>query len=191
MNPVIVFLSMAVLCSAGSIPVAFPEVATEKKCTVCKVVVSLVDDMIKSNTTESAIIAQIQKFCSLMPSAYAPICKDLVEQYIPLIISYITQEFPPEQICTLIGFCGSLLVKDVYTCNLCKWLVMYIADKLEKKIDIQKIIQIAEAEICSHLGKKYTDVCDSLVETYIPQIVAYIESGLDPQAICKAIGLCV
>ena len=43
---------------------------------------------------------------------------------------------------------------------------------------------------CALLPSEYKDICDSIVEDYISEIIEKLLKNIDPYEICKEIGLC-
>ncbi|XP_071987179.1 prosaposin [Engystomops pustulosus] len=80
-------------------------------CELCKEVVTIVDNFLKDNTTESEILAYLNKACEVMlpdPSLSAE-CKDLVSQYYPIIMDLIKQELDnPAVACCALHLCTSM-----------------------------------------------------------------------------------
>merc|ERR1711936_1353597 len=76
------------------------------------------------------------------------------------------------------------------TCDLCIQIVTAIDDFITDATTEQEIIDFVE-ELCATLGWPLDDLCDSLVESYIPAIIdGLVSDNLNPGDVCKAIGMC-
>ncbi|KAM4031450.1 prosaposin [Anomaloglossus baeobatrachus] len=80
-------------------------------CDLCKEMITIVENFLKDNTTETEILEYLNKLCELIipdPSARSQ-CKELVTAYLPLILNIIEQELGnPSVACCALHLCSSL-----------------------------------------------------------------------------------
>ena len=55
---------------------------------------------------------------------------------------------------------------------------------------IQKEIEEALENVCNVLPSSIKSECDDFIEEYTPQIIKLLEEKLQPESLCKQIGLC-
>jgi len=81
------------------------------------------------------------------------------------------------------------VVKGDLECTACTFLVGQVEQMVltnRTVTDIEKAL----SEICNHLTGSWKSVCQSLVETDLPLVIAYLEDEISPSVICSKIGLC-
>ncbi|THD26135.1 hypothetical protein D915_003036 [Fasciola hepatica] len=93
------------LCSGPLMQPISAVPAGSKYCTNCKVLVDLVYKELLQNGTEEEMKKWAKHMCTILPDTYASECNHLVEEYLPLVIRYLTESFTSEEVCEKIGFC--------------------------------------------------------------------------------------
>ncbi|XP_068596991.1 prosaposin isoform X3 [Brachionichthys hirsutus] len=78
-------------------------------CDMCKEVVTALAQILKDSSTEAEILEYLEKACHLVPDpGVAAECKDLVDEYEPIIRNIIVGELEnPGMVCGAIGLCRS------------------------------------------------------------------------------------
>ena len=77
-------------------------------CTVCQAIVGFVESYLEQNSTEAQIQARLDAACALT-GPFATECKALVDQYLPQIIAWVEKNETPQDICTKLGVCNSVV----------------------------------------------------------------------------------
>jgi len=77
----------------------------ETICMLCTAAVGLIEDLLKKNTTEEAIIKQLEAVCKLAPQSYQTICKSILEEYGPMLIAGFVDTEDPNTLCHHVGLC--------------------------------------------------------------------------------------
>ncbi|KAM9325222.1 prosaposin isoform 2-T2 [Gastrophryne carolinensis] len=79
-------------------------------CDLCKEVVAVVANYLKDNATQGQILSTLEKVCDFIPDpSISTQCKQIIEQYYPLVISIIEGEMGnPGVVCCALGLCKSL-----------------------------------------------------------------------------------
>jgi saposin len=73
-------------------------------CSICELVVNLVEEYVAENATQSEIEQDLDQMCSLIPG-YSADCLALVKQYLPQIIQWVVNKEDPLTFCSETGFC--------------------------------------------------------------------------------------
>jgi saposin len=166
-------------------------------CFTCKLLVGQVEQLVLNNQTETQIITALEtKICPAL-GTLAPACKQLVEQYGPIIIQNILNGASPEKICELIGQCPKpprkatvqTAPKQAANCFTCKLLVGQVENLVANNQTEAQIINTLETKLCPALGT-LAPACKQLVEQFGPMIIQYILNGASPEKICELIGQC-
>ncbi|KAF3708369.1 Prosaposin Proactivator polypeptide Saposin-A Protein [Channa argus] len=76
-------------------------------CDLCREVLMVVEQILKDNATEAEVLGYLEKACQLIPDqSMTDECKDMVDNYYPIIIGIITGELEdPNVACAAIGLC--------------------------------------------------------------------------------------
>jgi len=79
-------------------------------CELCKEVLTVVEQLLKDNATESELLGYLEKACQLIPDeGLTAECKEMVDSYYPILIGIITGELDdPSVVCGAMGLCSSL-----------------------------------------------------------------------------------
>ncbi|GAA6213952.1 prosaposin isoform X1 [Lates japonicus] len=77
-------------------------------CDLCKEVLIVVEQILKDNATESEVLGYLEKACQLIPDeSLTAECKEMVDDYYPIIMGIIKGELDPSVVCGAIGLCKS------------------------------------------------------------------------------------
>ncbi|KAJ8248200.1 hypothetical protein GJAV_G00239440 [Gymnothorax javanicus] len=78
-------------------------------CDLCKEVITVVDQLLKENDTQSEVLGYLEKACELIPDqGISSECKDMVDSYYPILMDIITGELDdPAAVCGALGVCQS------------------------------------------------------------------------------------
>lgn len=167
------------------------------ECSLCKIVINEVENLIGSNRSEAAIEAALDKVCNVLPSALAGACQALVNQYAPQIINLLVNEFPADVICQKIGLCASAAAQTVAApklkndllCPLCEYVVKIVEDLIQGNRSVSAI-EAALEKVCNFLPSSLRGTCDSFVEEYAPALIELLVRAEPPEKICAQIGAC-
>ena len=75
------------------------------ECSLCKYVISYIDNVIQNNKSEAAIEAALEKVCSILPGAIKTTCDQFVETYGPVLIQLIEKYGTPDKVCDALKLC--------------------------------------------------------------------------------------
>jgi len=85
----------------------------DMKCSLCQVVIGSVEHTLNGNWTETRLENSLDKICSELPMKYISECDSLVTQNMPKLITTVTQNISPNDICQNIKLCESNTNQDL------------------------------------------------------------------------------
>lgn len=88
---------------------------------------------------------------------------------------------------TATGFTTSQSVN--MECDACEWVVRYAEDYLARNTTLNRVESVVE-HACELVPNRFRTSCDNVVESYLPQLIKYIESVETPEVVCSQIGVC-
>ncbi|KAK6187954.1 hypothetical protein SNE40_005870 [Patella caerulea] len=181
-----------------------PVKATNDYCTDCKNFFGDVKAMITANGTEEEFKEMLENLVCTPMGGFAGICKELVEQFSPMLFQYLSQELDVNEICETIMFCNATQrhvqmmnfvdfvkskSKTGENCNICKEAVTEARNLVRDTAIQDDVKNFAEDRICPLFGSSQ-DVCKQYVQAYIPVLFQLLASEMDPTAVCEELGLC-
>ncbi|XP_062290823.1 prosaposin [Scomber scombrus] len=181
-------------------------------CQDCTKIFELVADLLSNADLQKKMMDGIEKLCDHLPgpATTAKLCKDEVEKLLPVAINFITGVVKPEEICKLLGLCGSCDKQKMLSyfvnealqaamtnqnmapttqCSFCIFLVKTLEDLLPKARTEETVIHLLE-EICHILPSAYRTQCDAVITKFGKTVLDAILSYATPQAVCALIHLC-
>jgi len=183
---------MKVIIALALVGLAFGAPTTEDRgviaCSLCKNVVEAFADVIEQD--EAAIRQRAETFCE-RSNFLKPLCLNLLDQYLPRLMQVVGDGATPEIACQQIQVCAqndvaAQAMERGFGCDLCTQLVGQAQEVAQENEDVIKNTMNQFCERVSFLE----DVCKSVVDTYLPQIIEFIENGDTPTTVCRRIRLC-
>ncbi|XP_072050756.1 uncharacterized protein [Amphiura filiformis] len=171
------------------------DVDSDTYCTICNVVMGIVEQQLTKNATEDEIIKAVDEVCKLLPGSLQLECNEFITAFGPALIAILTTEIDPSKICTTLGLCPKYdTVAEVddgadTKCVLCEF-VMKELDELIGNNATEQEIKADLEKVCSYLPTSIQDECTRLVDDYAVEIIDLLVKGLSPQMICTEIKLC-
>ena len=77
------------------------------ECSLCKFVVSYVENIIQNNKSAAAVEAALEKVCSIIPGALKDKCDKFVNTYGPLIAILLAKYNDTTQVCNALKACNN------------------------------------------------------------------------------------
>ena len=74
-------------------------------CDVCTIIVDGAEDAITEPTNVEKVKEFLDNVCEILPFDIFSWCEQIIDQYYDELLDFITQGYPPEKVCTLIGLC--------------------------------------------------------------------------------------
>jgi len=191
--PTVLLVLFVSMCSAQS-----------ELCSVCQLVVSYTEKYVQSNESEAVILAQLDSLCSDLP-VFGTQCVTVVNQYAPQIIAWIVSKENPQAFCASVGLCASRhtprgaikaalkpkiakRAEEQSTCSICELAIQYVEGYVAENQTEQEIIAQLQT-FCSALGPLSAE-CQSLIATYAPQMIKWVQNNENPQTFCTQVGAC-
>lgn len=178
-------------------------------CQYCENIIADVRNFLTNNQTEAQIQNFLDQACSVIPvSELADQCKDYVDNDLPELFDMVRSKLDPQTICSAMGLCSgqktwsaqaasdsfvsSTLIQGVPVgapkanddiCKDCKTLVNDLKKMLTDKTTEDEIEAMLKQSVCASLGAM-ADECNSLVETYTPELLTLLSQEVDPDTVC-------
>jgi len=189
------------VCTQIGLCTSSKKVESGPLCSVCTLVVTYIDQYISSNSSIQQIEAELDQICALL-GPLSSTCDQFVAQYTPQVIKWIVNGNSPATFCASVGLCAQKTEDFVNAavvvaakrseqqggCSICELVVQYVESYIASNQTEQQIIKELEG-VCALLGP-LSAPCTSFVDTYVPQLIQWIENGESPQAFCTQVGLC-
>lgn len=181
-------------------------------CKDCTQIIELAVDLFSNPDLQKKIMDVIDKMCDHLPGppGTAKLCKDEVQKFLPVAITFITSAVTPAQLCKSIGLCSSSDMQQILhniiqealqtaasgdnvaqskECTFCIFLIKQLENLLPKQRTEEAVIKLME-EICHLLPSSYRNQCELVVSKFTKVVLEAILGYASPQAICALIHLC-
>ncbi|XP_034048747.1 prosaposin [Thalassophryne amazonica] len=179
-------------------------------CQDCTEIVKLIDDLLSNADFQKKVINDVDHLCDLLPPSVAKACKDEVEKILPLVMNVISQFLQPDEICKIIGLCGStgenLLsphlkealkavrrlekVHATGQCTICIFLIKTLEDMLPKERTESALIELVQ-KICVILPEAYRNECETIIGKFGKTVLDEILHYASPRALCSLMHMCM
>jgi hypothetical protein len=164
-------------------------------CDMCTMVVDKVAELIKSGFVEKEIVTRVLPLCKKLPGPITSLCENLVKTQLKEILKLLSKGFKKLEICAKFKICKvensffELADDNAIACDLCTSVVKTIQTIIESepvKENIEKLL----LPLCDKLGQPTAMICQMLVKKYLPEIIKFIDKGIEKLDICTKIKLC-
>jgi saposin len=144
--------------------------------------------------TEAEVTKLVKTLCAKFPAPYNTLCDTLVEQYVPQIMTWLSEGLEKVQVCKKLGFCPKTrqangFKANAFTCTLCQTVVQMV-EKVMVDTKVEADVQALVGKVCLKFPAPYDTLCQSLVGQFIPTIMEYLEQGLEKLDVCRKIKMC-
>ncbi|KAJ3452070.1 hypothetical protein M0812_03833 [Anaeramoeba flamelloides] len=96
--------SPATLCAQMGLCRSNEEVG-DVKCKICESLLTYVEKWLEQGKTIDEIEDLLKNICDYFPKSLKYTCDKVIKDYIPLILEFLAEEAPPQEICSLIKLC--------------------------------------------------------------------------------------
>jgi hypothetical protein len=170
-------------------------------CPMCTMFVGMVDSYLAMNSTIAYIEYVLHNFpCKFFfKGAQETQCEAFVDSYVPQLINWIETNEDPKTFCTQVGLCGNFVPKvkrtispkDNSLCPMCTMFVGMVDSYLAMNSTIAYIEFVLHNFPCKFFFKGAQETqCEAFVDSYVPQLINWIETNEDPKTFCTQVGLC-
>jgi len=168
----------------------FSSQISAQSCGDCEIVVTFIETWVDNNATETQIATYLDVACSTIFSGEQATCDAIIQEGLGEIIGYINQDETPTQVCTQLSFCTSKpkAVKQSNVCGDCEEVIGYIENWLNNTENSYEVVVAVEV-VCTFMPEWET-TCDYIVEYGVDDLIDFIETEEQPDAVCLEIGAC-
>uniref|UniRef100_H2ZIM6 Prosaposin n=1 Tax=Ciona savignyi TaxID=51511 RepID=H2ZIM6_CIOSA len=185
------------LCDALGLCTSFKVKETKVKsditCELCTVVMQQVDKLLGENSTETEIIAALDKVCMIIPGELKPQCVSFINDNAPMIIQLLLEQIAPSKVCAELKLCTSSTAAfksgNGELCDVCKLIIQFLDQQIGSNAT-SKEVETALDQICAQLPASFKQTCDDFVMQYAPEILKMLDNIADPDYICLHLDLC-
>ncbi|GFR60011.1 proactivator polypeptide, partial [Elysia marginata] len=163
------------------------------QCEICEFVMSKLDDILASNSTERQIEQALDQVCNFLPSSVKQQCDGFVSQYTPQLIQLLLQ-VKPQQICTFLNLCTNNTVAGLKPlqagamCVVCEAFVKEFENVVGTDVTKGKIEAFLD-QACNLVPAELKQQCDQLVATFTPEVLDLLLE-IKPNQWCSALLTC-
>jgi len=168
----------------------------QSPCAVCEIVVQVTENYLEQNATQAEIEQALDKLCNDLPSPYNSACVGIVEQYLEQIIQFIEDDEPPQTLCAQLQLCSSATVVETRKrevqqspCAVCEIVAQVVETYLENNAT-EREIQKKLDQVCNDFPAPYNGECTLIVNSYLTEIIQWLQNNETPQAVCQQLSLC-
>lgn len=113
----------------------------------------------------------------------------------------LINKVPPHNICTKIGLCDSSvspivqkvidIVRESQLCTACEFVIQLLIGYLSTNEDyaIHEVEAFLHAIPCGWIPG-FENECDTIVDTYTPEIIDYLINNTSPHGFCHYVSIC-
>jgi saposin len=182
-----------VICETLKFCVVKPALSeNDLKCDVCSRLALRVDILLEEGHNEAHIRRELERDCHRLPRELRAGCEQLVANDLHQVIAWLQAEVTPTEVCERLKVCPlktEVKKNDVF-CDLCKQAVKYVEDLLKDgKVEHEIAVEVKKY-VCEQLPFPISTACSGAVDQYLPEILKYLEQGLETLDICVRIGIC-
>jgi saposin len=166
--------------------------ASSLGCDGCKFVVTWIEGKLADNATEATIVADLEKFCSDLPSSLAGVCNTIAANYVPEVISYLENDESPAVACGQIKLCPTFAPQVVPSndlCSGCEALVGFVESWASNGAAEDKILAAIEG-VCNILPSSVRATCQNYIAQNGATIIADIINKENPTTLCTQLSIC-
>ncbi|KAG8037667.1 hypothetical protein G9C98_005878 [Cotesia typhae] len=162
------------------------------KCVICETIMEYLEKAMSKKSTRDEIEKLVHEVCEYLPKSVAKQCDNFVNEYADLVITLLSQEVSPREICTLVNACEDQvqqIMESVSECALCQAILSSVDNLLTNpKFDdrIEEVINSA----CNYIPPGKHDKCVMLLEVYEQSIINLLKMNVDTKKICTKMSLC-
>ncbi len=115
------------------------QVRNPLNCTLCKLVITQVKQMLTDNKKQAEILQYIDTNLCAKVGKTKEICKSLIDAYGPLFLEIIARDVNPTQLCTMLGMCEKSAATQI---NSIGYIDLEVNTKFSEKTFLLKFLKI-------------------------------------------------
>jgi len=166
-------------------------------CQSCQDGVNKVKQALKDKKTQAEVASLLNQICMSCPDTKVQTtCKAYVKEYLGEVITLI-ESVDAKTVCAELGLCVNVksntlkFKKTTATlpCEICGTVMIYAKTLVENKATQEEIENYLKSKLCPKLGT-LNHQCQAAITDFGPMIFKLLDSDLNPNEICHAIGFC-
>jgi len=192
-------------------------VGTADECVFCKIIIEEVQTEIRDPTVQKNVEEFLEmQLCSKLGS-FKDACLSTVSSYGAILFQLVASEMDPQTVCDNMGMCSAKAktstaaviraampqvpqqamveltpakhVQSGSACIICETVLTELKNIIDSNATEEQIAEKLE-QICTYLPTAIQAACKDFVGMYGPAVVDLIIQKVDPDTVCKTIGLC-
>jgi len=170
------------------------KVSDDAECDTCEEVIGYIETWLENSNNQQDVVTAVEVVCTYMPD-WETTCDAIIAAGVPEVVNWIATNENSTVVCIQLGLCDGEIPQVISEvaipdddCDDCTEVLGYIEDWIAANATQQQIVQYLDT-LCS-LIPNYETLCDTIVETEIPAIIADLEANQPPAVICNELGLC-
>jgi saposin len=163
-------------------------------------VVQVAENVLESNGTVAEVEAKLDDLCNNFPAPYSGECALIVNSYLPQIVQWIDNNEPPATLCGQLSLCPTAKAPkqvkkpakrevEQTPCAVCEMIVQVVETYVDNNATLSQIEAKLDG-LCGDLPSPYNGECTLIVNSYLPQIVAWLQNDEPPATVCAQLSLC-
>jgi len=171
------------LCTSGK--------PTDLECEGCEDVIGYVEQWLANTNNQQVVVSAVEVVCTYMPE-WESTCDAIIAAGVPDVINWIETAENKTTVCVQLDLCSGKKIPmpktPQATCGDCQSIVETIDNWVSMKA-AQQTIETSLATACK-LIPQWKDMCTSVIQMEVPQIIRWVENDQKPEAICSSLGYC-
>jgi len=198
-------LFVVVLALFAMAPAAPARAQQLNVCGLCSLAVSYIEGYVAENYTEAQITKAIEIVCKIAPGPYESQCDEVIEAYVPEVISLIINKENPQTICKQVKLCPASIMafkplpvpvkkplvakpaSNPQLCGVCMMIVGLVETYLTNNQGVDTIKNAVDS-LCAITP--IAAQCDAFANDAINQLIWIIKNDEDPTTACKQLQVC-
>ncbi|KAH0787049.1 surfactant B protein [Histomonas meleagridis] len=183
-------------------------------CAICKKAVGFVSAAMGNSIVQAIVKAAATAACGLISGGVgAALCKTIVKVSVGPIMNWLSSKLSSSSICSKLGYCRGNDIEELdfyieeedddeiyaieipegldngLACDVCKSVVGGIVTIMNDTSVTSQIAALA-ANLCNKVPAAARGICSTIVNNYLPKIIAWLGNGLSKLNICQKFKLC-
>lgn len=184
------------------------------QCMLCHYVVTYLDAVLKTNKSQAAIEAALEKVCTILPTKERAQCDQFVKTYGPVLAELLSEMADPDTVCRYLGACQVVLPKETsttstqpvtypnhdyvtmskeepsYKCTICTFIISRMKHYAAENQTAEEILASLRKSCDLFAVISLKEQCESFLDQYGPYIIQMVSSDVQPKVACQDLGLC-
>ncbi|KAI4875212.1 hypothetical protein NFI96_010673 [Prochilodus magdalenae] len=185
------------------------DVTDDDACQDCIQIIELLKHLMSDEQFQAKLKTTLEEMCNSLPDEFSKMCREQVENKLPLALTFITSLMIPNDVCSYFGLCDgqlrgqlhdllmthmqktigvpTIMLNSSIPCTLCT----YVADVLECLIPkTETLITTLLGNMCNILPPLLRGQCTGIVNKYVKMLIKVLMDFASPDSLCSVLRLC-